>query len=485
MPAIDFGYDQLPAQKYLSSSKAKFKAMFGGFGSGKSEWLAREVLRYSWDESNNYWIIMRRTYPELDDTIWGDFRNILPKELIKKKKKTKRNIQLKNGSWIVGRSFDALSKVFSYNIGGFAIEQAEEIPEAYFLALSSRMRRKGITNIRGLLALNPGGHNWVWRRFIRDTKTNNNRGSIYDYAIAKTEENHHLPDGYVDMLRDIFSKKWVSRYLDCEFDEFEGLIFDKFTDQNIISKIPQHPKHAEIIIVTIDVGVDNPTAVLFSYFDQEKMKLVCFDCIYRSGLVPYQISSLIKAKLNKWSIERVWKYVIDPDALKRQVAGNVKPISILQDFKNNGIPVRKGNNNVDYGLLRTNEFFARNIIQVYNGKKMTPFFDEIYDYIYKPKKGVLEGEINSPGKPLTRRDHLMGCMRYTVLEIPMLWVDKNRSELEQIWMKYFYKRFKTIRRTPGLIKKTRQGKEVEQIHAQFQTPDAGLGARPMGKLVKI
>jgi phage terminase large subunit len=476
---IDFSYDQLPGQKYLSDSEAQFKAMFGGFGSGKTEWLCREVLRYSTDYDNNYFVVLRQTYPELDDTVWKEMKRIIPPQLIKRHEKTKRDIELINGSMIVGRSFDALSKIFSYNLGGFAVDQAEEIPEEYFLAFTSRLRKAGIPTTHGLLSLNPAGHNWVWRRFIRDTPIVD-KGKENDYYIAKTEENIHLPHGYVDMLRRVFPAKWVSRYVDCEFGEFEGLVFDKFKDKNIISGLTKHPRDVEHIFVSIDVGLDNPCAVLFSYFDKERCDLVPFDLIYRSGLTPFKISAMIKAKLRKWKISYVYKYLIDPDGKKRQQAGKktVEEImSVAKDFRSNGIPVQYANNNVDYGILRTNEFCERNILKVYNGQKMTPFFDEIYDYVYKMPKAVLKGETNSPGKPLNKKNHIMDVLRYTVMEIPLAWTDAKRSEIDSIWMRHFAKRFKTRKRTASLVKHARQ----KSIHA---TPDIGLSNRPMGKMVK-
>ena len=81
---IDVSYDQLPSQKYLHRSKAKFKAMFGGFGSGKTKWLCRELIKNAVDNEGGYCVMLRKTYPELDDTLLTDFFEELDPRLIKK-----------------------------------------------------------------------------------------------------------------------------------------------------------------------------------------------------------------------------------------------------------------------------------------------------------------------------------------------------------------------------------------------------------------
>ncbi len=455
---VDLSYDQLPSQKYLHDSLATKKAYLGGFGSGKTHWLCMETIRYAMESPKNYILLLRRTYPELDDTLIESFFEVCPQEIIAPRgwKSTKRNLTLVNGTKIAFRSFDTLGKISNYNLGDFGLSQAEEIPEAYFLALIGRLRRVNIKHHHALLEANPAGKNWIWRRWIRDNKDNPD----YAHVTAHTEENTFLPPDYVSTLKSMFPEQWIKRYMNCGFDEFEGLVFDKFKDKDIIIELPDQPCDMAYNIVVIDIGVNNPTGVLFGYFNVEKQRLVLYDQIYERGMTIRQISNLIKARLHKWKLTKVWKYLIDPDALKRKQGEN-RITTAAQDFRTNGIPIIKADNNVDYGILRTNELFDRGIIKVLNS--LNHFLDEIYDFIFKPKKGVDTGEINSPGKPLTRRDHLMGCLRYMVLSIPLSWTKGEAGEGEEnIWEKHFANRFNKIKRGKSMIKDVRRYSDSER-----------------------
>ena len=451
-------YDPLPSQKYLHESASKYKAYFGGFGSGKSRWLCYEMIFQLCRFPNNYYVAMRRTYPELDDTLYKDFMEYIePLGIVEKHDRTNRNVTLRNGSIVSFRSFDTIGKIFSYNLGGFAIDQAEELPEEYFLALASRMRKLGITYRHALLSLNPSGHNWVWKRFIQSTMRNPN--PRYDYVLALSDENHHLPEGYVDELRELYPARWVARFLDCKFNEFEGLVFDNFGDKNIINGLPIKPSEADYIIIGIDIGIDNPSAVLFTYYSPMIKALFVFDEIYESGLTIKPIANLIKARLRKWGIKKVWKYVIDPDAKKRQITSNR---SALMDFRMEGIPAVPADNNVNYGLLVTNEMFGLEAYsedaKIFLLDSLVNFFSEIYDYQYKSVKNTMIEE-NAPGKPKNKKDHLMTVIRYISLSLPLGWVHDDKKVV--MIKTHFKKRF-------GINRKNKSIEVSKGIKAQWQ-----------------
>jgi hypothetical protein len=426
-------YNPLPSQDYLHNSIAQFKAYFGGFGSGKTKWLCYEALMLALRYDGNYGMLLRRTYPELEDTLMKDFMEIVPDKIVKRWVQTEKKLIFYNDSVIVFRSFDIINKLFGYNLGYFAVDQAEEMSQDFFYALVSRTRRKNIPKHHGLLALNPAGHNWIWKLFIKEKREG------YDSVVVNTEENKYLPKGYIDTLKEVFSNEWIKRYIYCEFNEFEGLVYDKFSDKNIISKLPEKPSDNDFNFITADIGVDSPSAVLFSYFSEKHHRLYLYDEIYEKGLNVKQLAYLIKRKMHKWKLERknVYKFLIDPDASKRQMTSDS---NVLHDLRIEGLPFVKASNNIDYGILKVNELFQDKKILVLD--KLKNFFDEIYEYIFKVDKKVLVEGMNSPGKPLGRNDHLMDVLRYTVLGLPVVWTKDNAEEYNKIYDKYIANRFK-------------------------------------------
>lgn len=438
-------YKPLEWQKELHNSDATFKCAIGGFGSGKTRWLIEECLYLLLKYPHNYGVIMRKTYPELDDTTKKMFLDRVPKQLIRDERHTRREYEFINGSVVVFRAFNDMDKIKNLDIGFFAIDQAEELPESYFWILASRFKLP-YKNIKyeGILAANPAGKNWIWRLFFVDKKDDPD----YCAIVSTTEDNkENLPEGYIERLKEMFPEKWVQRYMYSSFDEFSGNVFYAYSDKYRMNladmEFNKYPEYK--VIVTIDPGLNNPTAVLFSALEEETGNLYIFDEIYETDQIPRNIVFLINKKLEKWNIEYVWKFLIDPASKQRGIASGK---SVFQEYRKEGLNVLEADNSFHLGVIRVNQYFSKGKIRIHTGIKH--LIEEIEGYIWDEPKKVLEDGFNSPERPISRKDHLCDCLRYTIMGIPERYIlDDFDPQRDKKLIANFYNRLKLRNKITG------------------------------------
>jgi len=229
---VDITYKPMPKQFAAHRINAKYRGFCGGWGNGKTSWGCAETIARLVEFPGTRWIVARKTRPELKATTWdmllhgdpgapGAWEGI-PKEIIATYNKSDLIIELINGSSIYGLPLDDPKKIENYNLGGFWIDQAEEVEEDIFLKFHGRLRQR-VGPREGLLTFNPDGHNWLWRRFLdpmRPLKWVN----VYKAVEATTYDNPNLPEDYLDQFEGL-PDVWIQRFVMGSHDVFVGQIF--------------------------------------------------------------------------------------------------------------------------------------------------------------------------------------------------------------------------------------------------------------------
>lgn len=166
-----------PSQEKFWNATERYVLFSGGFGSGKTLFLILKTIYDAVSQDDNYILIGRRTYAEIHDSLLKDFLDICPEEWIVSFKRTPQPVAVLRTfsggtSTIIFRNLDKLSEneIKGLNLGGFAIDQAENIPEAVFNGLRGRLRRRGIEH-RGYLTSNPA-LSWLYKAFVEKKRPN-------------------------------------------------------------------------------------------------------------------------------------------------------------------------------------------------------------------------------------------------------------------------------------------------------------------------
>jgi hypothetical protein len=215
---VDKEYELSPTQEAFYISQAKFPLCSGGFGSGKTLILCHKMMAHL-DFPDNYGLLGRLTYQELQDTTQQTFFEVCPQNLIRSFSRTEQRLYMKNGSQLIFRHLDTIAEneIKSLNLGFFAIDQVEEIPYEVFLGLRGRLRRKvGGRDDKyihqGMMSCNPA---LFWAFALYKQKHDP------DYALfeSSTLDNaKHLPPEYIaDLLT--YPERWKRQYVYGIWDE--------------------------------------------------------------------------------------------------------------------------------------------------------------------------------------------------------------------------------------------------------------------------
>ena len=386
----------LPTQLNFHLSKAKYRLLAGGFATGKTTTLCLEVLKESFKYEHNYGILGRKDLQELKSTTLKELLDICPSELIKNHNKQDRVIEFVNGSEIYYMNLDdsreAVEKIKSLNLGFVAIDQLEEINEPIFLAFQGRLRRHSST--RNFFATcNPAGHDWLWDKW-KDKPQDG-----YELFEAITLENKYLPQDYVEELLN-YPERWVKRYVYCSWDDFEGIVYSEFIEaQHKIGYF--EPNEGDQIVVSLDYGFRNPTAVLFASTDYDGITRI-YDEYYEAGKYISEISNELKSRPY---FPKAIK-IADPSINKVERDGS----NVQAEFMQNGIFFDDADNDVRQGINRVNEMFKQG--RLFISAKCVNLIREIGNYKWKELK---PGEIkNEYEEPIKKNDHACDALRYLV-----------------------------------------------------------------------
>ena len=201
-------YCPLPKQSLFNLSGAKYRLYIGAWRAGKSFAGCQEVLKQCIIYPNNCILIGRKDFTDLRDTTMKTFFEVVPEQWIKSYNKTEHHIVLLNDSEIYFRELKDGVGLGSLNLGGFYIDEAEEIEEQIFERLKGRLSLK-TAGCRGWLTSNPPNEDhWIYRQFEMSGDP--------DYATfhASTYENRdNLPEGYIADLEKL-PPSWRKKYLE-------------------------------------------------------------------------------------------------------------------------------------------------------------------------------------------------------------------------------------------------------------------------------
>ena len=455
---------------------SRIKGMKGSFASGKSYWLIYELLMHLEMYPGNECVYGRLTMDEITRTFFPIWDEMCPQQLILSHNKQERKIVVRTPGkpsvlhyMPLDDNKGAKHKIKSMNLGFVAIDQMEELSEDVLNAFMGRLRRKG-TRRQLAFNANPEGHNWIWRRFIKES---NKREKIYEMnawsedAPVPTDkeleerakeldkhpedllikdfphyiqysDNPYLPMSYLLSMLDM-PDEWKKRYLFGKDDAYEGLIYTEFSrDVHIIPGIDKNQKYVRVI--AMDYGKQNPMAVLFMDIDRFG-NVYIVDEIYQTNLEVATSKMLIRAKNNDKKVHTyvadrsIWKvitpgmpsigdlYNTDDDVSGWSI--NWKQADSSPGAVNAGIDIVKQ-------YLRNDEF-TDNKTKLFILKDRCPkLVEEIEDYRWKEMATaiMMSKAKNQPEVPRKYKDHAVDALRYGLMHIHRFNIKPNQDSLD-------------------------------------------------------
>ena len=272
---IYLGYEPFTKQNRFHGSAAKYRLFGGAAGPGKSKALLFEAVLQAHENPGANVLVLRRTFPELEQSLLQYFRNDVPREMYTSFNESKHVAQMASGATLRFGYCQRESDVYQYQGAEFlfiAIDELTLFTLRQWQFLTSRNR----CPIPGAFpcmagATNPGniGHAWVKSLWIDKKPPSGMESSDQydpaDYAFipARVTDNpiYASNQGYLKTLRALPSHLRRA-FLDGDWDVFAGQYFDRFDPaQSVFRPEEIHWKAWWPRWISIDWGFEHPAAV--------------------------------------------------------------------------------------------------------------------------------------------------------------------------------------------------------------------------------
>ena len=272
---VDLGYVPFAKQQEFHASCAKYRLFGGAAGPGKTKALLMEAILQAHEHAGANTLLLRRTFPELEQSLLLYFRREVPRELYSSFHESKHVVTWWNGSTTRFGYCQSESDVYQYQGGEFLFIGVDELTmftlrQWQFLTSRNRCPVAGAFPCMAG-ATNPGniGHAWVKSLWIERKAAAGMEhpeeydAADYEFIPARVGDNpiYAEDENYLKTLRALPSHLRRA-FLDGDWEVFAGQYFDRFD-------FARHVVRAEEIDwkpwwrrwVSIDWGFEHPAAV--------------------------------------------------------------------------------------------------------------------------------------------------------------------------------------------------------------------------------
>ena len=209
----------LPAQKAFVKTDAKYPALIGGLGSGKSQAGITRLLRLMLQEPGINTLYAMPTYDLLRLRAIPGFIDELSKiGLPFKINKSEYSIEMPGLGTVYLRSYDNPGRFIAFEVAHSVVDEIDTLvrdkAREVWRRVVERTRqntKNGVNTIGVVTTPDHGKHGFTYERWGK------NSDSDHQLIKAKTTDNKFLPDGYVDQIRLNYDDKLAALYLDGEF----------------------------------------------------------------------------------------------------------------------------------------------------------------------------------------------------------------------------------------------------------------------------
>ncbi len=272
---VNLKYSPFPKQNLFHGSPAKYRLFGGAAGPGKSKALLFEAVLQAHEHPGSNVLVLRRTFPELEQSLLQYFRHDVPPELYRSYNESKHVVNMQSGSTLRFGYCQRESDVYQYQGAEFLFIGIDELTlftlrQWQFLTSRNRCPIPGTFPCMAG-ATNPGniGHAWVKSLWI-DKKAASGMDcpdqydpADYEFIPARVTDNpiYASDQSYLKTLRAL-PTHLRRAFLDGDWDVFAGQYFDRFDPaQSIVRPEEIHWKAWWPRWISIDWGFEHPAAV--------------------------------------------------------------------------------------------------------------------------------------------------------------------------------------------------------------------------------
>ena len=410
--------------------KKRFVGYGGARGGGKSWALRKKITLLCMRYDGIKVLLLRRTYPELKEnhinTLLGELKGIATY------KESDKVFTFLNGSKIKLGYCDSERDVLQYQGIEYDIicmDEATQFTEYQFQTLTACLRGANDFPKRMYLTCNPGGvgHEWVKRLFISKRYKPDENPDDYEFISATIFDNKILMDKdphYLSMLNNL-DDKLRQAWRDGNWDMLAGQYFSEFDRSvHVIEPfvIPEHWKRYR----AIDYGLDCLACVWVAVDELNNYY------VYREYGEPDRIISDGAKDIIELSRDEHIQYTVAPSDIWARSQESAK--SKADIFRENGLPLIKGNNNRETGWLALKDLLKVHDVDDNKRESRLKIFSTCVQLIeYLPS---LQRDAKKPTDCMTEPHnitHIPDALRYFAVQYvyPSAPAKPEKTELEK------------------------------------------------------
>ena len=249
-------------QSLFFQSKAKATLMVAGYGAGKSEALFTRLLATKIQHPKSILSYYAPTYGLIKDIFYPRIEDMLDRTSLSwRLNKADNNIIIKNYGKIICRSMEIPGKIVGYETYHSFVDELDTLSqsqaEEVWVKILGRNRQtfEGSCKNQIFVASTPEGYRFCYHKFGNEPKPG------YEMIKAPTSSNPHLPEDYVDTLRESYPENLIDAYLNGEFVNLKGAMvyeqYDKDLNDTNREILPTDELH-----IGIDFNVGNMNATI-------------------------------------------------------------------------------------------------------------------------------------------------------------------------------------------------------------------------------
>lgn len=296
--------------------------------------------------------------------------------------------------YVVGANDErAEGKIRGLTLAGALLDEATLLPQSFFKMCLSRLR---VPNAKLFATTNPDSKfHWLKTDFLDKFAEDHEELASFQF---KLEDNPYLTESYKNSLKKEYSGLWYRRFINGEWVQAEGAIYD-FFDQDIHCR-QTPPTYAKSYYLGIDYGTTNAfAAVLIGYNDDHHPCLWAEKEYYwDSKARGYQKTDAeyaadLRREFGGYPIKLTY---LDPSAASFEV-----------ELRRQKWPVKQAKNEVLDGIRCVATLLSQGDLVITTACKN--LLKEIESYVWD-ERSIKLGE----DKPVKQRDHALDAMRYVL-----------------------------------------------------------------------
>lgn len=302
-----------------------------------------------------------------------------------------------------------IAKLQSLEIGFFWCDEVDGISETIFSILQKRLRQANKENPemdyprKGFITSNSAGQNWTYNLFEVENKDNKQ----YKLIKSTSFDNVHLPDDYVQDLKDWKDEEMKKRFVYAEFDVFEGQIYKEFNRAVHVVEPFDIPSEWDYGAV-LDHGFRNPTAIIYYAIDYDGNIF-----IYDEHYVAEKTPKFHSANLKDHGLSEC---MADPSVFNKNQTNGDRQYSIADEYSDYGIALYPAQNDHSAGRSMVKQYLQDTKIFFFSN--CTHTIRTLAQLKWQPP--VIRGGVsyNREEEANGQEDHLPDCVRYLCLSRP-------------------------------------------------------------------